>query len=163
MLRSLVLMRHRHTIVIVCSVHVFVISGVTAIVERVVHAIHLVILVHVSRLEALIGEILALCLQILSDARVVSKYVVSVVPDSLDIGVSSGVVVLTLHVLVLLHVHLVPVHHGVVLIASLLHMVCKLRVLLCNPDLFLQPLFFIVKFSQAILKHLRLNLLLFHV
>ena len=163
MLRCLVLVRHRHTIVIVCSIHVFVIAGVSAIVERVVHAIDLVVLVHVSRLEALIGEILALSLQILTDARVVGKNAVRVAPDSLNIGVSSGVVVLTLHVFVLLHIHLVPVHHGVVLIAALLHLVCKLRVLLRNPDLFLQPLFFIVKFSQAILEHLRLNLLLFHV
>ena len=128
-----------------------------------VHAIHLVFLVHVSRLEALIGEILALTFQVLSDARIVRKYAISVAPDSLDIGVSSRVVVLTLHVLVLLHVHLVPVHHGVVLIASLLHVVCKLRVLLRDPDLFLQPLFFIVELSQAIFEHLRLNLLLFHM
>ena len=35
--------------------------------------------------------------------------------------------------------------------------------LLGNPNLFLQPLFLVVELSETILKHLRFDLLLFHV
>lgn len=72
---------------------------------------------------------------------------VCIAPDSLDIGISTRIVILTLHIFVLLNVHLVPVHHGIVLISPLFHLVGKLRVFLRDPDLFLQPLFFIVQLS----------------
>ena len=56
-----------------------------------------------------------------------------------------------------------PIHHCIVFITSRLHLICELRVFLSNPDLFLQPLFFVMELSKTIFKHLSLNLLLFHV
>lgn len=157
------LMRHRHITVVILSIHVFVVRCVSALVCHIDLIIHFLVLVHVPCLEALISEILALSLQVLSDVRVVEKHAVSMASDSLEIGVSPCIVCLSLMILVCLHVHLVPVQHCVVLIAPIFHLICKLRVLLSNPDLFLQPLLLIVKLSQAIFEHLRLDLFLFHV
>ena len=56
-----------------------------------------------------------------------------------------------------------PGHHCIVFVASSVYLICEFRVLLGNPDLFLQPLFLVVKLSETILKHLRLDLFLFHV
>lgn len=56
-----------------------------------------------------------------------------------------------------------PVHHCIVFIASSVDLVGEFRVLLGNPNLFLQPLLLIVQLSETILKHLRLDLLLLHV
>ena len=56
-----------------------------------------------------------------------------------------------------------PVHHCIVFIASSVDLVGKFRVLLGNPNLFLQPLLLVVELSETILKHLRFDLLLFHV
>ena len=65
--------------------------------------------------------------------------------------------------LLILEVHLVPVHHRAVLVAPLLHMVGKLRMLLRNLDLLLQPLLLIGQLAQPVFEHLRLDLLLLHV
>ena len=56
-----------------------------------------------------------------------------------------------------------PVHHCIVFIASSVDLVGEFRVLLGNPNLFLQPLLLVVELSETILKHLRLDLLLLHV
>ena len=56
-----------------------------------------------------------------------------------------------------------PVHHCIVFIASSVDLVSEFRVLLGNPNLFLQPLLLVVELSETILKHLRLDLLLLHV
>ena len=56
-----------------------------------------------------------------------------------------------------------PVHHSIVLLASIVYLISEFRVLLGNSNLFLQPLFLVVELSETILKHLRLDLLLLHV
>ena len=56
-----------------------------------------------------------------------------------------------------------PVHHCIVFIASSVYLISEFRVLLGNPNLFLQPLLLVVELSETILKHLRLDLLLLHV
>ena len=53
-----------------------------------------------------------------------------------------------------------PVHHSIVLLASIVYLISEFRVLLGNSNLFLQPLFLVVELSETILKHLRLDLLL---
>ena len=83
--------------------------------------------------------------------------------NALNVGISPLIVDLALVVLLLLQVHLVPLHHTIVLIASLLHLVSELRMLLSDSDLFLQPLLLVVQFPETIFKHLSLDLLLFHV
>ena len=79
------------------------------------------------------------------------------------IGLSPLLIEHALLLLLVLHVHLVPVHHGGVLVAPLLHLVCKLRMLLRNLDLLLQPLLLVRQLAQPVFEHLRLDLLLLHV
>lgn len=54
-------MRHRDTVVVVSSVHVFIVTCISAIIDSVIDTVHFVVLIHVPRLEALIGEVLTLC------------------------------------------------------------------------------------------------------
>lgn len=83
--------------------------------------------------------------------------------DALNVSVPSLIVYLALIIFLVLLIHLVPVHHRTVLISAILDLIGELRVLLSNPDLFLQPLLLVVQLTQAILQHLCLDLLLLHV
>ena len=163
MLSCLLLVRHRYTMIVILSVHVFVIGAIFASIQRMSGLVHLLLLILIFGGEARVGNILALCFQILAYARIVRHHAVLMRSDALHIGSSPFIVDLALVVLLLLQVHLVPLHHRFVLIASLLHLVSELRMLLSNSDLFLQPLLLVVQLPETILKHLCLDLLLFHV
>ena len=76
--------------------------------------------------------------------------------DVLLVCVATGIVNLSLAVLLLLQIHLVPVHDGCIIITALLDLVGKLRMFVRDLDLLLKALLFIVKFTKAILKHLSL-------
>ena len=96
-------------------------------------------------------------LQVLPRLGILSKNRVLMRLDSLSVCASALVVKLALPIFRFLHVVLVPVHDGVVVIASRLHLVRELRMLVCDTDLFLQANLFIVKFAQTILEHLGLQ------
>jgi len=64
--------------------------------------------------------------------------------DSLQVLLFALEVNLPLLFLFFLETLLVPVHHGLVLVAADLHLVCELRVLIRNSYLFLKPLFLVV-------------------
>ena len=76
---------------------------------------------------------------------------------------SALVVDLPLSLLLLLQIHLVPIHHGGILVSSLLNLVSELRMLLGNSDLLLQPLLLVVQLAESIFKHLGLQLFLLHM
>ena len=113
--------------------------------------------------EALVGNLTRLNLQLLTNARVVCQHFVLVVANTGYVGSTPLLINHPLLFFLPLEVHLVPIHHCGVLIASLLDLVREVGMLLGNLDLFLQPLFFIVQLSQSVLEHLRLDLLLLHV
>lgn len=96
-------------------------------------------------------------------ACIVRQDAILIVSDSRAVGFSALTVEHALLFFLLLHVHFVPVHHGVVIVAPLLHLVSELGVLLRNLDLLLQSLFFVVQLAEAIFEHLRLDLFLLHV
>lgn len=83
-------------------------------------------------------------LQVLPRLGILSKNNVLMRLDSLSVCASALVVELALPIFCLLQVILVPVHDGAVVIASVLDLVSKLRVLVCDADLFLQANLFIV-------------------
>ena len=128
-----------------------------------VGAVQLLLLVVILHLEALVCQVLALSLEVLSSVGVIGEDTILMTPDALDIGVSSLIVELALVVFLILQVHLMPGHHSIVIIASPLYLISEFRVLLCNPNLLLQPLFFVMELSETIFQHLSLYLLLFHV
>ena len=163
MLCSLFLLHHRNVFVIVLSTDVLVLGCVSPIVKLMIALHDLLLLVAIFWLEALICDVLALSLQILALLGILRLNIVLVVSDALNIGISSLVIELPLIVFLVLQAPSVPILHCVVLISSLSDLVCELWVLLGNLDLFLQTLLLIVKFSESILQHLCLNLLLLHV
>ena len=72
------------------------------------------------------------------------------IADAGPIGIATLVVHRSLLILLLLQVILVPLHHRVVFSTPLVSVVSEIGMLLGNLDLFLQPLFFIVQFSQSV-------------
>ena len=157
------LVRHRDTIIVIRSVHIFVFGAISASIKRMIGLVHLMLLILIFGGEARVGNILALSFQILSHVRVVRHHTVLMRSNTLNVGISPLIVDLALIVLLLLQVHLVPLHHTIVLIAAMLHLVSELRMLLSDSDLFLQPLLLVVQLPETIFKHLCLDLLLFHM
>ena len=96
-----------------------------AYVQTVVGAEYLDLLVFVLLTEALVLDILGLPLQILSDVVISCKDVIHVSRDALLVHVAPLVIELTLLLLRIHQIILVPVHQGLILIATLLHLVSK--------------------------------------
>ena len=51
-----------------------------------------------------------------------------------------------------------PVHHSLVVVATLVYLIGKVRVLVSDPDLFLEALLFVVELAKAVLEHLSLKI-----
>lgn len=83
-------------------------------------------------------------LQVLPRLGILSKNHVLMRFDSLSVCASALVVEIALPIFRFLQVIFVPVHDGAVVITSALDLVSKLRVLICDTDLFLQADLFIV-------------------
>ena len=156
MLRSLLLvgLRDRDVVGLAHVVRVFL--RVFSVVEAVVRPVHIVLLVLVLSLEALVGDFLRLSLELLAGAVVLSHDLVLVGVYPGTVRASPLEVDLALVLLLLFQVIFVPIHEGLVLIASLLHLVGELRVLLRDSDLLLKSLLLVVQLSQTVLEHLGL-------
>ena len=128
-----------------------------------VGTVHVKSLFFLLGLEACIRELIRLLLQFLACARVVCEHPVCVAADAGPVSFTPLLVQHALLLLLVLEIHLVPAHHSVVLFSPRLHLISKLRMLLGNLYLFLQPLLFVVQLSKPVLQHLRLNLLLLHM
>lgn len=107
-------------------------------------------------LTLVLHNVLRHSLQILTRCRVLRKHMVLMRFDRLPIGTSSFQIGLTLFVLLGFQVRLVPIHHGSVVVATLLHLVSEVRMLIGDADLLLQALFFVVQLAKAIFEHLSL-------
>lgn len=70
---------------------------------------------------------------------------------------------LSLPLFVLFHFLFMPLQFFIFLIAALFNHVGKLAVFVCDLDLLLQALFFVVKFAETVLKHLGLKLFLLKI
>ena len=116
-----------------------------------------------SRLETSVIQILRLGLEILADGMIGSEDMVLMRFDTFNVLRSPEIVQITLPILIILKVIFMPIHQSLIIISALIDRVGKIRMLLCNPYLFLQPLFLIMQFTQPILKHESFLLLLFHV
>lgn len=81
-------------------------------------------------------------------------YTILVGSYTLNVRISPGIVHLALSIFILLHVHFVPVHHRIVLITAISNLVSELTVFVSDPDLFLQPLFFVVQLAETVFEHL---------
>ena len=92
-------------------------------------------------------DVLRHSLQILTRLLVIGKHVVLVRLDRRTICTSSFQIDLTLLVLLRLQVGLVPFHDGSVVVATLLHLVSKVRVLVGDSNLLLQTLLFVVQLA----------------
>ena len=90
-----------------------------------VGAVHVDRLLIILCLEARIRKIHRRLLEILADARVICEHPIRVTPDASPISLSSLLVEHALLLLLVLEIHLVPVHHGIVLISSRLDLVSK--------------------------------------
>ena len=66
---------------------------------------------------------------------------------------SPFIIQLTLLLLLGMQVLLVPVHQGLIFLATLLHLISEFGVFLSDANLLLQTLLFIVQLAKAILKH----------
>lgn len=117
----------------------------------------------ILHLEFLVCQLGRLLFEISALTRVLRQHSVLIVPHTRPVSFSSLLIDHALLFLLLLQVHLVPVHHGLIVVAPLLDLVSEFRMLLGNLDLFLQPLLFVVKLAEPVLEHLRLDLLLLHV
>ena len=80
----------------------------------------------------------------MSDLGILDENLVLVVINAFSVCSLPFIVQLSLHVFLVLHIILMPVHKSVVLVSSALDLVSEFRVLLGNSNLLLQALFFVV-------------------
>ena len=116
-----------------------------------------------SRLETSVIQILRLGLEILAGWMIVSEDMVLMRFDTFKVLRSPEIVQVALHILIILKVIFMPIHQSLIIVSALIHCIGKIRMLLRNPNLFLQPLFLIMQFAQPILKHESFLLFLLHV
>lgn len=83
-------------------------------------------LVLILVLEALIGKLRRHIFQVLSGTGIVREHFILVITDAITIGLASLLINHALLLFLLLQILFMPIHHGVVLVSSLLHRVCKL-------------------------------------
>ena len=102
-----------------------------------VGAVHTVLLLLILHVEACVCNVLTLPFKVLADAGIICEHLVLVASYALNVSIPSIIVHLSLIFLPLLQVHLVPVHRCTVIVTAILDLVCKLRMLLSDPDLFL--------------------------
>ena len=76
--------------------------------------------------------------------------------DRRAISTASLQIDLPLLVLLRLQVCLVPLHHGSVVLATLLYLISEVRVLVSDSYLLLQALLFVVQLAKAVFEHLSL-------
>ena len=95
-------------------------------------------------LEAIILVLCTLLFHHCTSIGIVSQDMIFVSIYCFKVLHSALVVDLSLSLLLLLQIHLVPIHHGGILISPLLNLVSELRMLLGNSDLLLQPLLLVV-------------------
>ena len=94
---------------------------------------------------------------------IVSEDMVLMRFDTFKVLRSPEIVQVALHILIILKVIFMPIHQSLIIVSALIHCIGKIRMLLRNPNLFLQPLFLIMQFAQPILKHESFLLFLLHV
>ena len=114
-------------------------------------------------LEAIILVLCTLLFNHCTSIGIVSQDMIFVSIYCFKVLHSALVVDLSLSLLLLLQIHLVPIHHGGILFSPLFDLVGELRMLLGNSDLLLQPLLFVVQLAESIFKHLGLQLFLLHM
>ena len=153
----------RNRLIIRLSVVVLVFGGIFAHVQAMVGLVNIFFLISILLLETFILDFLRLMLQLLPSGRVISQNKILMSVDILKILMSTLIIQLSLSLFLFFQISLVPFHHCVVLISSWLDLIGELRMLLRNPDLFLQPLLFVVQLTEAVLEHHSFLLLLFHV
>ena len=157
MLDSFLLVGLGHGAIVSFTTVVRICFGVVAVAEAVVGLVRPRRLLLMLLAEALIVDVLRLSLQFLAHARVLCHHVVRVVQNLL-LGLIPAIKVhLALTLFLVGEVHLVPIHHGLVLVASVLDLVGELAVLLGDANLFLQPLLLVMQLAQAVLHHQRLD------
>lgn len=136
---------------------------ITPVAETMVSPVNTVLRLLILLSHALISDLVGLIAKLLAHAGVFAEHMVLVGVDSLLVLPFALVVQTPLILFLLSLVLLVPLHHSLVLFSARFDLVCKLRVLLSNLDLFLQPLLLVVQLAQPIFEHLSLDLLLFEL
>ena len=124
------------------------------VVHGIVEVLHVLVLL--SRPSNILSDLQCLLLQLLSGGGIVQHDLVHVRVDILSVLISPFIVHSSLLFLSVHHVGHVGILVGIVLVTAGADAVSKLRVLVGDPDLSLEPSLLILQLPQPVLHHLSL-------
>ena len=153
MLRGRINVTVRHCLIVIHAVHLRRLASLFAHVQTIVGTEDLACVVFSLLAETFVLDVRGLLPQPLLDVIISGVDVVLMSHNTLLVLDSPFIIQLTLLLLLGMQVLLVPVHQGLIFLATLLHLISEFRVFLSDTNLLLQTLLFIVQLAKAILKH----------